>query len=209
MIEATEYRSKDQVLFDLAKAFPFSADALETNRQGKLARDQFKKYIGRCTRPAIMAVVCFLAPLLFWTGITATKQQVSFVAAFPIFLSNLTHLGQLAASQGKWSAFFTIGTTIAFLGLAGFMVSRISLLLYFDLLDRNVTFKEGRLVAREEQTLRDNGRDPIEKYYFGLKTQRYEVNLASYRALDNGSVYLLYLLPRSDLLISLEPKLTR
>lgn len=206
--DATGFRSKEQVLIDLSKAFPFSPEALEVNRQGKLAKEQFKKYIGRCSRPATMALVCFLAPLIFWTAITAGKQQISFDAAFPMFLNNLVHVGELAAAQGKWTAFVTLGTTIAFLGLAFFMASRISIPLYFDLLDRKVTMQEARLVAHDDQTMRENGRDPIEKYYFGVKGRYYEVNLASYRALDSGSVYLLYLLPRSDLLVSLEPKIS-
>ncbi|HYL72986.1 MAG TPA: hypothetical protein VEU96_02220 [Bryobacteraceae bacterium] len=207
--EASGFRSKEQVLIDLAQAFPFSPEALEANRQGKLAKEQFKKYIGRCSRPATMAVVCFLAPLVFWTAITAGKLQVSFDEAFPVFLSNLVHVSQLAASQGKWGAFVTLTTTIVFLGLAFFMASRISIPLYFDLLDRKVTTQEARLIAHEDQVLRENGRDPIEKYYFGVKGRYYEVNLGSYRALESGSVYLLYLLPRSDLLVSLEPKISR
>lgn len=204
--EATGYRSKEQVLGDLAKAFPFTPNALEANRQGKLAKEQFKQFIGRCARPAIMAAVCALAPILFWTGITAGKQQVSFDAALPIFLGNLLNVGELVASQGKWGAFATLGTTVAFLGLAAFLASRVSLLLYFDLLERRVVMKKGRVIAREEQTLRQNGRDPIEEYYFSFRTERYAVNLASYRALENGSIYLLYLLPRSNVLVSLEPK---
>jgi len=207
--EASGYRSKEQVLIDLSKAFPFSPEALEANRQGKLAKEQFKKYIGRCSRPATMAVVCFLAPLVFWTAITAGKLQVSFDAAFPIFLNNLVHVSELAAAQGKWSAFVMVSTTIAFLGLAFFMASRISVALYFDLLDRKVTSQEARLVTHEDQIMRENGRDPIEKYFFGVKGRYYEVNLASYRALESGSVYLLYLLPLSDLLVSLEPKIGR
>lgn len=210
MIEdAVGYRSKEQVLIDLANAFPFSPEALEANRAGKLAKDQFKKYIGSCTRPATMAAVSALAPILFWTGIIATKEQVSFVAAFPMFLGHLIQISEFAATYGKWGAFCTIASTLLFFGLAAFLASRVSLPLYFDLLDRSVVSEEGRLVAREEQLMRENGRDPVEKYYFGLKGRYYPVNLASYRALESGSIYILYLLPRSGQLVSLEPKITR
>jgi hypothetical protein len=207
--EAAGYRSKEQVLLDLCKAFPFSAEALQANRQGKLAKEQFSKYISQCSRPATMAVACFLAPLLFWTGITAGKEHVSFVAAFPIFLSNLVRVGELTDPQEKLTAFAALATTVVFLGLAVFLVSRISMPLYLDLLDRKVVVKEGRLVAREHQTMRDDGRDPVEKYYFALKDQRYEVNQASFRALESGAAYVLYFLPRSDVLVALEPKLDR
>ena len=33
------------------------------------------------------------------------------------------------------------------------------------------------------------------------------VNLAAYRALEAGSIYLVYLLPRSQMLVSIEPKM--
>jgi hypothetical protein len=32
------------------------------------------------------------------------------------------------------------------------------------------------------------------------------VNLAAYRALEPGSIYVVYILPRSELLVSIEPK---
>jgi hypothetical protein len=62
-------------------------------------------------------------------------------------------------------------------------------------------------VAREDQTLRPNGRDPVEKFFFVLKNDYYQVNLPAYRALENGSMYILYVLPRSNVLVSIEPKL--
>jgi hypothetical protein len=209
MIEdAIGYRNKDQVLFDLAKAFPFSPESLEANRQGQLSMEQFKKLISRCWRPAAIAAVCALAPLLFWTGRTASKQQVSFGDALGIFLSSLVHIGQMTAAHGKFGAFVTLVSTLGLLVYAAYTASRIPMALYFDLLDRKVISKEGRLVTREENILRGNGRDPIERYYFGMKSHYYEVNLGSFRAIENGSVYLIYLLPRSDVLVSLEPKLT-
>ena len=209
MIEdAAGYRSKDQVLLDLGKAFPFSPEALEANRQGQLSMEQFKRLITRCWRPAAIAAVCALAPLLFWTGLTASKQQVSFDDALGIFLSSLVHIGQMTAAHGKFGAFITLGSTLGLLGFAAYTASRIPLALYFDLLDRKVISKEGRLVTREENILRGNGRDPIERYYFGMKSHYYLVNQASIQAIENGSIYRIYLLPRSDVLVSLEPMLT-
>jgi len=156
-----------------------------------------------------MGLVCLLAPVLFWTGITKTRMQISFDAAFPEYLSNLVHVNQLIELIGKWSAFAELGSTILFFGIAAFVLSRVSLALYFDILDGTVVAEEGRLIARENQTMRDNGRDPIEKYFFSMKSKYYEVNLAAYRALESGSMYRLYLLPRSDVLVSLEPKVGR
>jgi len=207
--EAARYRSKEQVLIDLAKALGFSPESLEANRQGKLSGDQVKKFLSRCIRPAVMAVAWVIAPFLFWAGLTAARQQVSFGAAFGILFGNLFHLSDFAAAQGKFSALATVGSILVCLGLAAYTASRISMALYFDALGRTVMAREGRVVAREEQTMRDNGRDPVERYFFSMKTDNYEVNLAAFRAIENGSVYLVYLLPRSGLLVSVEPKITR
>ena len=209
MIEdVSTYRSKEQVLFDLSKAMHFSPDSLELNRHGKLSADQFKHYIRQCVRSAVTIAACFLAPFLMWTSMTAARQQVSFDEAFRIFLRQLVHVGGLIESQGKVGALTEVGSTLILLGLALFFASRFPLKLYADLLERSVVTKEGRVVAREEQTMRPNGRDPIERYYFGMKGDYYDVSLAAFRAIENGSVYKLYLLPRSQVLISMEPKLT-
>jgi len=208
MIDTTGYRSKEQVLYDLAKAYPFSPQALEANRQGRLSGDQFKQYIARCTRPAVMSIAWLVAPFLVWTGMAAARQHVSWFAAFPIFLNSLIHLSETMAAQGKISTIATLGSTLACIGLGFYTASRISTMLYFDLLERKVVAKESRVVGREEQIMRPNGRDPIERYYYGARSQYYEVSLAAFRALESGSMYILYLLPRSDVLVSLEPKVT-
>ncbi|MGA6983949.1 MAG: hypothetical protein WBZ11_20515, partial [Candidatus Sulfotelmatobacter sp.] len=100
-----------------------------------------------------------------------------------------------------------LGSILGSLVMAVFMATRIHLQLYFDLLDGKVEAREGRVVAREEQENRPNGRDPIEKYFFSLRYLNMPVNLAAYRALEAGSVYIVYLFPRSEILASIEPKM--
>ena len=99
-----------------------------------------------------------------------------------------------------------LGSFLICLGAAAYSVSRVSLPLCIDVLDRKVTTIEGRFVVREEQTLRANGRDPIEKYFFSLKQHYFPVTLAAYRASENGSIYLVYMLPHSEIMVSIEPK---
>lgn len=191
---------------ELAKALNFSPASLEANRKGKLAGDQFTALLGKCATPAIMTVLFAAAPFVIWGVLTGEKQQVSFSAGLQIFLGQIMNLGELADDQGKLAVVMRMGSLVVSLGLAFLFASRVSIGLYFDLLGRAVETKEGRITAREDQTLRPNGRDPIEKYYFDLKTDRFPVNLAAYRAIENGSVYLLYVLPRSRQLVAIEPK---
>jgi hypothetical protein len=203
---APTYRTREDVLTDLAKALNFSLQALEDNRKGKLSGDQFTAFIGRFIIPLALTILFAAAPFLAWGAITSSGQQVSFSSGLQLFLGQLTHLGDLAESQGKFAVITRVGSLLLCLVLAGLTAARVSFGLYFDLLEGSVRVVEGRVTAREDQTIRPNGRDPIEKYYFDIKTDRYPVSLAAYRAIENGSVYLLYLLPRSGQLVAIEPK---
>jgi hypothetical protein len=204
--DAHTYRSKEQVLVDLAKALGFSAASLEANRQGKLTSEQIRQFAVRVITPAVLTLVWAVLPFLIWAAMISSQKQVSLSEGLSIFFTRLLHLGQLVEANGKFGAFLRMGSTLAGLVGAGFCAFRVSLPLYFDLLGREVVKKEGRVVAREEQTLRPSGRDPIEKFFFNLRNDYYPVNLPAYRALENGSIYILYVLPRSNVLVSIEPK---
>jgi hypothetical protein len=206
LTNSTTFRDKEQVLLELSKALNFSPNSLEANRKGRLSGEQFTGLMGKFATPAFMTVLFAAAPFLIWGTLTAGKQQASFSAGLQIFLGQLMHIGELADDQGKFAVITRVGSLLVSLGLAALFASRVSIGLYFDLLERSVVAKEGRIIAREEQTIRPNGRDPIEKYYFDLKTDRFPVNLAAYRAIETGSVYLLYVLPRSRQLVAMEPK---
>lgn len=200
---AATYRSKAQVLTDLAKALHFSPDSLEVNRKGRLSGEQFRALFGRLAGPAFLTLLFAAAPFIGWALVL---QPASLPAGLQLFIDQLTHLGDLADSQGTFAVISRVGSLVLGLGLAALMASRLSLALYFDLLERSVVAVEGRVIAREETTMRENGRDPVEKYYFDLKSDRHPVNFAAYRAIETGSVYLLYLLPRSRQLVAIEPK---
>jgi len=205
--DATTYRSKAQVLYDLSKALQFSPESLEANRKGKLSKDQAKRLYSNCFKPVILALVFAVAPFVVWTRITSTRQQISFLDALPALIVELTHVKDLFEAQGKMGGALMLGSILISLAIAGLFAFRISSALCFDLLDQKVTMKEGRVVAREETINRANGRDPIEKYFFSLRYLNMPVNLAAYRALEAGSLYLVYLLPRSELLVSIEPRM--
>ena len=207
MIEdATIFRSKEQVLKDLSKALHFSPESLEENRKGRLSKNQVRQLSGQCIRPAILTLFFLVAPFVVWTYITAGRQQLSFGNAFPALFTELTHVNDLFEAHGEMGGLMMLGSIIISLAIGAFMASRVPLALYFDLLDRKVEAKEGRVVSREETTNRPNGRDPIEKYFFSLRYLNMPVNLAAYRALEAGSIYIVYLTRRSEILVSIEPK---
>ena len=205
---AATFRTREQVLTDLAAALHFSPASLEANRKGRLSGQQFSGLVGRFANPFIMMLLFGAAPFAIWGYLTANAQHVTFSAGLQLFIGQLSHLGELADSDGTFAVITRVGSLLICLVLAGLMASKVSIALYFDLIERAVVAVEGRVIAREETTMRENGRDPIEKYYFDLKTDRHQVNFAAYRAIETGSVYILYLLPRSRQLVAIEPKIT-
>jgi hypothetical protein len=209
VIDTTTFRTKEQVLLDLSKALGFSPASLEANRKGRISAEQFKQFIGRCMSPAGMAVFWAIAPFVFWAGLTGMREHASFSAALNIFVGQLLHLSEMLESKGKISTMATVGSVLGCLGMAAYSATRFSAGLYFDLLAREVVRREGRVTAREEQIMRPNGRDPIERYFFDVKTHKYDVSLAAYQALENGAMYVMYVLPRSGVLVALEPKVTQ
>jgi hypothetical protein len=205
--DATTFRSKEKVLSDLAKALQFSPESLEANRKGQLSKEQAKRLASKCFQPVILTWLFAVAPFLAWTHITSTRQQISFLAAIPALIHDITHINDLFEAQGKMAGVIMLGSIVVSLAIAIFMAFRVSLAVCADVLDRKVTVQEGRVIAREETINRPNGRDPIEKYFFCLRYLTMPVNFAAYRAIEAGSIYLVYLLPRSELLVSIEPKL--
>lgn len=204
--DAASYRTKEQVLYDLSKALHFSPESLAVNRSGRLSKEQVKRLSGRCFGPVLLTLLFAIGPFVVWTWITAGREQLSFANALPTLLANITHVNDLIEAQGKMSAVTMLGSILVSVAIGAFLAFRIPVGLYFDLLDRKVEAREGRVVAREETINRPNGRDPIEKYFFSLRYLNMPVNLAAYRALENGSIYIVYLTGRSEILVSIEPK---
>ena len=208
MIEdATTFRSKEQVLFDLSKALQFSPESLEANRKGRLSKKQIKQLSAKVVRPALLMFVFAVGPFLVWTWMTAASEQLSFANAFPHLLTELTHMEKMFDAHGSKGAMLVLSSFVISLGLAALLAFRVPWALYFDLLDQKVVAQEGRVTAREECLNRDNGRDPVEKYFFSLRYLNMPVNLSAYRALENGSVYIIYVTVRSEILLSIEPKI--
>lgn len=205
--DAAIFRTKEQVLVDLSKALRFSPESLAENRAGRLSREQVKQFAGRCLQPGLVILVCAVAPFLVWTSITAGAEQLPFSDALLALLHKLMHVNELFETRGRVGGLMMLGSIFIPLAVAVVVAFRFPFLLYLDLLDGKVEVQEGRVVAREEQINRANGRDPIENYFFSLRHLTMKVNLAAYRAIENGSIYLVYLLPRSETLVALEPKM--
>jgi hypothetical protein len=201
----SSWRTKEQVLIDLANALHFSADALEQNRKGDLAVEQLKRLAVHFLRPVLMAAGLALGPFFIWALIGSFNGANLLDSVSHVF-SVAVQPKQLFAEHGLIASLIVLAVTLAGLIMGARKAMHISMALYFDLIERKVIMKEGRIEGREESVFRSDARDPIESYFFDLKTERFTVNSAAVQALDNGAAYYVYILPRSRTLVSLEPK---
>jgi hypothetical protein len=205
--DAITYRTKEQVLYDLSKALRFSPETLEINRKGRMSPEQAKQLAPQVIRPVVLTLLLLIGPFIVWTWITAGRDQLPFNDALPALFTELTHLHDLFEAHGKAGGAIMLGSILVSVCLGAFLAFQVPFGLYLDLLDRGVESREGRVVAREETINRANGRDPIEKYFFSLRYLNMPVNLTAYRAIENGSIYIVYLARRSEILLSMEPKM--
>lgn len=202
-----QWRSKQQILRDLAKAFNFSAHSLEANRRGKLAAEQVRSTLIELLRPLVLGAGCVLAPLVLWTVMVMLDRHTSPSESFAYVISYMKSPADVWESLGFFKA--TIAGLATLAGLVGgvWFGRRFSMALYFDLLEHTVVIREGRVESSEHELLRKDGKDPLEQYYFHHKNEKFPVSRQAYRAIDGGAAYYIYFLPRSRRLVAVEPKI--
>ena len=200
------WRTKEQVLEDLAKALHLSTPALEQNRRGRLAADQWQVLFFRFLNPVVTAAGCILAPFCIWALMASANSSVSFGGSLSDVFSMAFKPGRVFENHGMVTSLAIIALTLGCIGVGLYQARNISLALYFDLIERSVVIKEGRVEAREEEIFRSGGRDPLEHYFLDLKTEKFSVPREAVLAIDSGAAYNVYVLPRSRTLVAIEPK---
>ena len=202
-----QWRSKQQILRDLAKAFRFSANSLEANRRGKLAPEQLRSTFLELVRPLVFGAGCVLAPLALWTVMVMMDRRTSPSESFSYVISCMISPANVFETLGYFKA--TIAALATLAGLIGgvWFFKRFSIGLYFDLLEHTVVIREGRVESSEHEVLRKSGKDPLEQYYFHHKNEKFPVSRQAFLAIDCGAAYYIYFLPRSRRLVAVEPKI--
>jgi hypothetical protein len=167
----------------LARANHFSLDALAANRQGQLSAAQRKTQIHNLAFVALSLglMSAFFGVLIFfvWRTYLAGDNPLGGTIALTLLL-----------------LFFP---TTAFLIAArhGFSFSAI-----VDLREGRVAVTEG--VVRKTMVYLSNSKESL--YYYRINRLRFPVSEAGYDALIANRPYRVYYLPRSKILLSLEPQ---
>lgn len=206
-VTSEQWRSKEQILRDLAKAFHFSATALAANRRGKLAWSQIRSTFLVLVRPLVFATGFAIAPLFLWTVLAMLDGRGNSAESFAYVMSCMASPADVWADWGGLRTTLALIITLTGLVVGAIFASRFSMALYFDLIDHVVLIREGRVESSEHELLRKNGKDPVENYYFHFKSEKFPVSRKAFLALDCGAAYYLYVLPRSRRLVAVEPKI--
>ncbi|MGA2600632.1 MAG: hypothetical protein ABSH09_27005 [Bryobacteraceae bacterium] len=198
-------RTAEEVGLDLAKGLQFSIEDLQSYRKGILPARSFLVLLRKVAEPALIAAALILLPLFAAAYFSSSSQGVSLAAGFGIVINAATHIKETADSSG-W--FRTILYFVGGLGCAGaavYYATKIPLALYFDVLAKQVWIADGRVTAREEEKPAKGKRDEVITYYFDMKDKRFEVPRIAFNAIDTGGAYRVYYLPRSGVLVAIEP----
>jgi hypothetical protein len=166
----------------LARANHFNLDALAANRQGQLYAAQRKAQIHN------------LALVALSLGLVSAPFGVLIFFAWRTYLAGGNPLGGTIAL----TILLLLPPTTAFLMAArhGFSFSAI-----VDLREGRVAVTEG--MVRKTMVHLSNSKEPL--YYYRLNRLRFLVSEAAYDALIVDRPYRVYYLPRSKILLSLEP----
>lgn len=199
----------------LQYAFRTSERGLEANREGRLADEQFRHLLYELARP----LLTFLLALLIW--LTAWIFYACILLKFPMlqFLSEVCfrigHPWQIWAGTallGAGKSQLIAGCASAsFYLLAWLTLYRIKGVLALDLLRRRVLSSTSRVDIEKQED--PNG---VAHYYYVLKGRtanqetrsdelRFEVTELARQAIDEGGLYTVYYLPRSNVAVAAEP----
>jgi hypothetical protein len=169
----------------LIVAHGFSPEALEANRAGILTPEQARSV----TRRGNLAILVGFALGLFLliTGIIGLKSPQFFADQVPLGSTGLV-------------AYLSIGGGVVILVLAVLF----ALSLPADLLGRRVASRES-LIRKYVTTSSTSDGDSQSAYHYRVDRLRFDVGRVAYDMLDPGRRYRVYYLPRTKILVNLEP----
>ncbi len=195
----------------LEHALGFNRLDLELNREGRLSRSQVHQLIARILRPVAVAALTLLCWAVFWVvyllGVLHRPwYEVQGEIATRIIHPHTIFLAQWANLAYDRSPLLYTGAALSFFFLCLLGLTRVPWKLLFDVIAGHVECAQGRVAKGEEET--KTHRDAGVRYYYRLPDEQpFEVSQLAYRALESGNSYGLFYLPRSRMLVAVEPHL--
>ncbi len=160
----------------LGMTIGFNPDDLQLNRQGRISHRQRRRLLG-----------------LMRSGLYGTVLGAGF-AGFLLVYGFLLHPEKPKLPFVAGAGFGVLAMVMSFKGLAAGLA---------DSLAGSVRSGEGR-VTRFTETRR-GGRSSYTDYYFGLDELRFSVSSVAYEALIEGLTYRVFYLPRTRMILGMEP----
>ena len=211
-IEYVHLRPRSEKLLNaLAKALNFGAPELLENRRGHLHPNQLSRLAGQHVAESLIGVaLSVLAPLLFrfvWAGTVEHRSLLKFAVTVlsnpPSFLSQMRF-----GIEEPFPLIIELGYFVFPLVLIHYMM-RVPYKIFYDLVSKKVRQESGFVSVRwdEKRMSMKDGRegDLISRYSYFVNGREYRVSRPAYEALVPQLEYVLYFLPKSQVIIAAEP----
>ena len=195
-------RSAEQVSFDLGKATQCSQSDLAAARKGILPISCCQPLLGNVLRPLSKSAALILAPFVV-AGFAGSSHSI--VGGFSAVFSTLGNLSGFAEDHGWFRTIMYVKAILVSVGWGIYYATKIPMDMVLDMLGKRVRVAEGRVTTREEDKKVRGKRDEVTFYYFHLKEKSFTVSRKAFQAIDDGGSYRVYYLPRSQMLVAIEP----
>lgn len=197
-------RTPEELLNDLAKAFEFPPVAIRDYRRGRLPVAQVRPLLIQLVQPLWKSAAFTLVPLFGSAYIASASRHCSVAEGLLIVFGVFLHPRDFAELSGWFRTILYFAIALTLLGFGIVQALKIPTHLLFDVLGGSVQWVEGRVNSREEEKhLGERNEETF--YYFEMKDRTFPVSRAAFKALDSGGCYKLYFLPRSRVLVAVEP----
>lgn len=212
-IVSSAWASKVKLARTLEHAFHFTPLALEANREGRLSPEQVAPLISRILEPLGATALSLVFWAAFWLIYVVAILHRPLGEFQHEFLSRFIHPQTIMATQWANIAYdrsplVYSGAVLSFLFLCLHGLTRISLKLVLDVIAGRVERVEGRVIKGEEERKTRGGDAGKMRYYYRTRDDEdFDVSRIAYLALDSGGAYSLFYLPRSHVLVAVEPNL--
>lgn len=196
----------------LEYAFGFTYESVGENRLGKLASNQKLRLFERVFKTAgagALAVFIWLALWLVYSSIVLKVPvddaigEVFTRVLNPQLIWHTQFFGVYDKTPRTYSA-----VAISLILLVAFGIFLLPFRLIRDILEGAVCQNLGRIEIEEGENLKRGQPDGKVRYYYRLRDLgKFEVSKAAYDAIDAGGIYAVYYVPRSRLIVAVEPRM--
>ncbi|MEO8025296.1 MAG: hypothetical protein ABI823_02425 [Bryobacteraceae bacterium] len=197
----------------LKNAYGFDQSALEENRQGRLAWKQTYHLVDRLGPPIGAALLAGFIWGFMWLVYAWMIRKTPLLDAISEVIARLIHPSLLlksldAVQQVDKLPLVYSGAAVSLVLLVIGSIFAMPHKFIRDLLNGTVRMVLGRVILHSGEKLKRGQPDGRVRYYLRLPNDEvFEVSREGHDAIDEGGVYAVYYLPRSRVVVAVDPRM--